>query len=454
MTSIKVYTDPSLYGTTTAPTGRMVRNNDKSNLLNIQKPKIDNTYTFTVGQSAFSYVFTGSDRNGSKSSESDPTININDTDVLVLNIVANSPVKKLFISTSSTTGIAPKNHTLLNNDIASGTLKWYPGAGNTGTFHYLCESDNNFFGNIVVSAGNSGNMNLTSTRIIPSSSNLSAGNDIFYNAIPVTNVTDLRYTWSLSGSTGNASGVAYDSKYRLETTNNTGLGGQTETLYVNVNVASSGANTGVTNSGIVLLSHSFVGTVPLQIGSLSFSSGNTGQIDLSWSAPSDGGNTISDYIIQVGSGLKPFVTYADGVSTATTGSVTGLVNGDQYFFQVAAINALGTGAFSVSGSAIPAAVPTQIGTLSFTTGNAQFSLAWSAPASNNGSLITDYIIQYSGQNGGVSPITFSDGVSTARSGTITGLVNGSCYFARVAAINSIGTGLFSTLQGPVTPSSG
>ena len=255
MTSIKVYTDPALYGTDVVPTGRIIRNNNKTNILNIQKPIIDNIYTFAVTQSAFSYVFTGSDRNGSKASESDPTININDSDILVLNIVANSPVKKLFISTSSTTGIPPKNHTLLNNDIASGTLKWYPGIGNTGTFHYLCESDNNFFGNIVVSAGNSGNMNLTSTRLIPSSSNLSAGNDLFYNAIPVTNVTDLEYTWSLSGSTGNASGVAYDSKYRLETTNNTGLGGQTETLHVNVSIASSGANSTITNSGIVILTH-------------------------------------------------------------------------------------------------------------------------------------------------------------------------------------------------------
>ena len=247
MKRIKVYHDG---------TGHIRSDTSKRYVANIQKPIITNTYSLSVGQSAFSYLITGSDKNNTHSAASDPTITMNDSDILAFTINADSPSKPLSISTTETgTIVPPTNHTLLNNSIDSGVLKWYPGVGNTGTFFYRATNDTNFKGTITVSAGNSGGMSLTSAAVIPSSGNLTGTTDTFYNALASGNVNDVQYTWSLSGTTGNASGVAYDSKYRLQTTNSTGLAGQSETFFVNVSISSSGANSTVTGTGVVILTH-------------------------------------------------------------------------------------------------------------------------------------------------------------------------------------------------------
>ena len=63
-------------------------------------------------------------------------------------------------------------------------------------------------------------------------------------------------------------------------------------------------------------------------------------------------------------------------------------------------------------------------------------------SSNGGSAITDYVVQYSINNS--TWITFNDGVSTATSATVTGLTNGTLYYFRVAAVNSVGTGPYTS----------
>ena len=86
---------------------------------------------------------------------------------------------------------------------------------------------------------------------------------------------------------------------------------------------------------------------------------------------------------------------------------------------------------------------------SATAGNAQVTVVWSAPASN-GSTITDYLIKYSTSADGTYT-TFADGVSTATSATVTGLTNGTAYYFKVAATNSVGTGNFSAASADATP---
>lgn len=88
--------------------------------------------------------------------------------------------------------------------------------------------------------------------------------------------------------------------------------------------------------------------------------------------------------------------------------------------------------------------------VSGTAGDSQVSLSWTSPASNGGSTITDYVVQYS-SNSGSSWTTFSDGTSTSTSATVTGLTNGTAYVFRVAAVNSVGTGSYSTASSSVTP---
>jgi uncharacterized repeat protein (TIGR02543 family) len=86
---------------------------------------------------------------------------------------------------------------------------------------------------------------------------------------------------------------------------------------------------------------------------------------------------------------------------------------------------------------------------SATAGNARVTVVWSTPASN-GSTITDYLIAYSLSADGTYT-TFADGVSTATSATVTGLTNGTAYYFKVAAKNSVGTGSYSAASADATP---
>ena len=74
---------------------------------------------------------------------------------------------------------------------------------------------------------------------------------------------------------------------------------------------------------------------------------------LSWAAPFDGGSAITDYVVQYSTDRKTWITITDGVSTATTATVTGLTPRVTYRFRVAAVNVVGTGSFSGIVSGVP-----------------------------------------------------------------------------------------------------
>jgi hypothetical protein len=88
--------------------------------------------------------------------------------------------------------------------------------------------------------------------------------------------------------------------------------------------------------------------------------------------------------------------------------------------------------------------------LSVTAGNTQATLSWNAPTVSTQTPITDYTVQYS-SNSGSTWTTFTRSVSTSTTETVTGLTNGQGYVLRVAAINGIGTGAYSTASSVVTP---
>jgi hypothetical protein len=85
-----------------------------------------------------------------------------------------------------------------------------------------------------------------------------------------------------------------------------------------------------------------------------------------------------------------------------------------------------------------------------TSGDAQVSLSWTAPSSNGGAAVTDYVVQYStSASSGFE--TFSDGTSISTTAIVTGLTNGTSYYFKVAATNSVGTGDYSVASATVTP---
>ncbi|RQP13831.1 MAG: hypothetical protein EAS52_18735 [Parapedobacter sp.] len=84
-------------------------------------------------------------------------------------------------------------------------------------------------------------------------------------------------------------------------------------------------------------------------------------------------------------------------------------------------------------------------------GDKRVQLTWVAPENAKGAPITDYIIQYTTDNGATWH-TIEDGISTDIEAVLTGLMNNIPYRFRVAAQNAAGTGAFSAATSAVVPS--
>ncbi|MDQ2698289.1 MAG: fibronectin type III domain-containing protein, partial [Actinomycetota bacterium] len=83
-------------------------------------------------------------------------------------------------------------------------------------------------------------------------------------------------------------------------------------------------------------------------------------------------------------------------------------------------------------------------------GDAAVALSWSAPTSDGGSAVTDYVVEYS-DDGGTTWAPFADGTSTATNATVTGLTNDIAYRFQVSATNDVGMGSPSVPSSAVAP---
>ena len=174
-----------------------------------------------------------------------------------------------------------------------------------------------------------------------------------------------------------------------------------------------------------------------------------GQVSLAWSPPaSDGGSPIAGYKVTVTSAAGSVTTDLGLTTTTTVGLLT---NGIAYTFTVAAYNAAGagTGPASNSVTATPVAPVTAPGAptgLTATVGNGSATLGWTAPASDGGSAITEYIVTVTPAPPGGALISVPG--TTA---TVTGLTNGQSYTFTVAAKNVAGTGSLSVAASAFMP---
>ena len=178
-----------------------------------------------------------------------------------------------------------------------------------------------------------------------------------------------------------------------------------------------------------------------------------GRVTVAWDIPKDdGGSAIQDYTIQYSSNNgATWVTFQDGISKNKFSTVTGLTNGKSLVFRCAATNSVGTGKFSAPSSPIvPVGRPSSPINLIGVAGDRQVKLNWTAPINSGGYIITDYVIQYSANNG-LNWVTFKESVSSVPSSIVSGLNNGTSYIFRVAAVNKLGAGNYSAMSDSINP---
>ena len=171
---------------------------------------------------------------------------------------------------------------------------------------------------------------------------------------------------------------------------------------------------------------------------------------VSWTPPAAGGSAITGYTVTA----SPDGASVTVAGTATSATITGLVNGTAYTFTVVATNAVGSGPVSSPTAAIvPVAVPGAAAPPVAAAGNGSATVSWSAPSSD-GSPITGYTISayVLGGTGAALPagLTASAGAGVS-SIAFPGLVNGTAYAFTVTAANAVGSGLPSALSNTVTP---
>ncbi len=96
-------------------------------------------------------------------------------------------------------------------------------------------------------------------------------------------------------------------------------------------------------------------------------------------------------------------------------------------------------------------IPDSPTNLEATGGNTVVNLTWTAPESDGGSAVTDYVIEYKLSSEPTTWSTFSDGASSETETTVTGLTNGLSYDFRVSAVNAAGTSSPSATDSAVPP---
>ena len=174
------------------------------------------------------------------------------------------------------------------------------------------------------------------------------------------------------------------------------------------------------------------------------------QATLSWTAPANnGGAAVTGYTVTSSPGGITCVT------STTSCTVTGLVNGNSYTFTVTANNPSGTGPASTPSSAVvpattpdaPTGVVASVNSGTAFGGQPPVTVTWTDPVFNGGSAITSYTVT-SAPAGGTCTVS---GAAATTCTISTGLTLGTSYTFTVKATNVIGSSAASTASNAVAP---
>jgi fibronectin type 3 domain-containing protein len=176
---------------------------------------------------------------------------------------------------------------------------------------------------------------------------------------------------------------------------------------------------------------------PTAPGSLAASATGPAQINLSWTASTETGGTISQYLVErcQGAGCSSFAQI--GTSTTTSYGDTGLTGSTSYSYRVRASDSLNNlGPYSATTSATTPA-PTLTAPTSLTaspSGPVQINLSWTASTETGGTL-SQYLIERCQGSGCTTFVQV--GTSTTTLFSNTGLTGSTSYTYRVRATDAL-----------------
>ena len=191
---------------------------------------------------------------------------------------------------------------------------------------------------------------------------------------------------------------------------------------------------------------------PRDIGRITLTSGTPGVIEASWEEPDE---APANYRIMWAKVGEPYLTWTDSSGnafpTGTAQTITSLEEGETYkakaraSYDGTAGDWSGEATVTVASSASnqpTATVPGAPTGLSVSPdGSGALAVSWQAPASNGGSNLTGYTVQWKEASGSWdTPSDVTEATSTGTSHTITGLTDGTPYAIRVLATNDVGDG--------------
>lgn len=172
---------------------------------------------------------------------------------------------------------------------------------------------------------------------------------------------------------------------------------------------------------------------------------DTNAVQLSWDTPTaPGSSAITDYLVEYGTSAGgPFSVFADGATTGTATTVTGLTNGVAYYFRVTAINDVGPG---TSATSVVAVVPSDVPDAPTIDDATVFGGGAYVDFTPGASDIDITSYEYRVDGG-----TWQTGSVADDRMTISGLTNGTTYEIDIRAVNDIGPSASSTPAVSVTP---
>ncbi len=185
-------------------------------------------------------------------------------------------------------------------------------------------------------------------------------------------------------------------------------------------------------------------TAPGAPTGLSATTNGQTRIDLSWTAPGNGGSAITGYRLERKTGAGSYAVVSSSIAAnATSYADSSLSAGTAYTYRIRAVNGVGNGGWSNEPSAATAnaanTVPEAVADLAATSAGASvINLKWTAPG-DGGSVITGYRLERKTASGGYTPVSSSI-EANATSYQDTGLSAGTAYTYRIRAVNGVGNG--------------